>query len=348
MPTIELYFHSRDQDMRPEPFKKWTRPVRLRLRLSRYLRDGLNAWYLNLIAGIGPWDVVEIARDDRAIVLRLPGLNEIEDNRVHFYYRTFLPVIVYLFSRTKASVNGAIAELKDGSTTASNHLLFSGNCDDAVLVPDPEFFNTHGYAILRQKTKEQRPWHERNDQIIWRGATSGSGRLIDDSLDWHASDIRQRIRMCGILRSLSDIDAKIYRVVQVSDPDEILERLKRAELFGDYVAGLTWLDQKFAIDVDGNANAWSNLFTRLLYGCCVIKIASPQKYRQWYYHRMVPWKHFVPVQANLSDLIERIEWCRSHLVECREIATSGQELALSMTFDTETRYTIDMINQRLG
>ena len=334
--------------MRPEPFKKWTRPVRLRLRLGRYLRADLNAWHLNLIAGVGPWDVVEIGRDGRAIVLRLPGLNEIEDDRINFYYRAFLPVIVYLFSRTEASVNSAIAELNDGSATPSSHLLFSGNCADAVLVPDPEFFNTNGYAMLRQKLREQRPWHERNDQIVWRGATTGLGRPIDDDLDWHACDVRQRIRMCGILKSLSNIDAKIYRVVQVPNPEHLLETLKRAEIFGNHVNGLTWLDQKFAIDVDGNTNAWSNLFTRMLYGCCVIKIASPQKFRQWYYHRMVPWKHFVPVRADLADLVEQIDWCRSHPAECREIATASQELALSMTFDSETRYAVDVINQRLG
>jgi hypothetical protein len=240
-----------------------------------------------------------------------------------------------------------VAEFNDGSTTVSNHLLFSGNFTDAVLVPDPEFFNTHGYAMLRQKLREQRPWHERNEQIVWRGATSGSGRPIDDSLDYYESDVRQRIRMCGILKSLSNVDAKIYRVVQVPNPEIILERLKRAEIFGDYVTGLTWLDQKFAIDVDGNSNAWSNLFTRMLYGCCVIKIASPQKFRQSYYDRMVPWKHFVPVQADLADLVERVEWCH-HPAECSEIATAGQELALSMTFHTETRYAIELINRRLG
>ena len=158
--------------MRPEPFKKWTRPFRLRLRLGRYLSATLKAWHLKLVDGVGPWNVVEIVRDGRALVLRLPGLKEIGDDRIHFYYRVFLPVIIYLFSRTQPSVERVVAELSDGSADASNRLLFSGNLANAILVPDPEFFNTHGYALLRQKLKEQRPWPERNAQIVWRGATS--------------------------------------------------------------------------------------------------------------------------------------------------------------------------------
>lgn len=63
--------------------------------------------------------------------------------------------------------------------------------------------------------------------------------------------------------------------------------------------------RRFALDVDGNTNAWANLFQRLLLGCCVIKVASPFGYRQWYYDDLVPWVHYVPVRADMADLVDR-------------------------------------------
>jgi Glycosyl transferase family 90 len=334
--------------MRPELFKKWIRSPRLRYRLGRYLPSSLGVWNFKIVHDAECWNVVKIARRGRTIEVRLAGRNEIVDDHIHYYYRTFLPVIVYLLSRTSVRVDGAVAELSDGSATASDNLLFSANFVDAVLVPDPYFFNSSGYAEARRRLTAQRPWHERCEEIVWRGATTGSGRQIGDGLDFRAPDILQRIRMCAMLADASHVDAKIYRVVQNSNEQEVVKRLRQARLLGSYVPEPTWIDLKFAIDVDGNTNAWSNLFTRMIYGCCVIKIGSKHGFRQWYYDRLVPWKHFIPVQDDLSDLLERVEWCRSHLSECANIAAAGQQLALSMTFESEMRHGIHRINQRLG
>ena len=102
-----------------------------------------------------------------------------------------------------------------------------------------------------------------------------------------------------------------------------------------YFAYSRWWQQRYAIDTDGYTNAWSGLFVRLLMGCCVFKVASPTGHRQWYYHRLEPWHHYVPVCADLSDLKQRIDWCRSHEGECERIANQGRALALSMDFKSE-------------
>jgi Glycosyl transferase family 90 len=113
------------------------------------------------------------------------------------------------------------------------------------------------------------------------------------------------------------------------------ERLASAGILGDYIAPITWCGLKFAIDIDGNTNAWSNFFTRLLMGCCVLKVASAAGYRQWYYGDIEPWIHYVPVKADLSDICERIAWCRSNHAGARRIAAAGQEFATARDFDNE-------------
>ena len=96
-------------------------------------------------------------------------------------------------------------------------------------------------------------------------------------------------------------------MAQSVEPERDRRNLEQAGILAGYVDQMTWLVRKFALDIDGNTNAWSNLFTRLLAGCCVIKIASPLGFRQWYYDELKPWQHFVPVRADLSDLREKIE-----------------------------------------
>ncbi len=69
----------------------------------------------------------------------------------------------------------------------------------------------------------------------------------------------------------------------------------------------------------------------------VLKVASPSGFRQWYYSELQPWTHYVPVKADLSDLHEQIDWCRTNAEECRRIAAMGQAFATSRTYETEIR-----------
>src|SRR5262249_30353973 len=112
---------------------------------------------------------------------------------------------------------------------------------------------------------------------------------------------------------------------------------------GSRVAPATWLGQKHALDIDGFSNAWSNLFTRLLFGCCVLKVESRYGFRQWYYDRLKPWQHYIPVAADLSDLAERVDWARAHDRACQEIAEAGRRLALTMTMSAVTAEAVGII-----
>jgi hypothetical protein len=153
-----------------------------------------------------------------------------------------------------------------------------------------------------------------------------------------------RVAMCLKLCGVPGVDAKIAGVAQAADPDVARRRLARAGILGERIEPIAWLGSRYAIDIDGNSNAWSNLFTRLLLGNCVIKVASPAGYRQWYYDRLEPYRHYVPVRADMSDLIERIAWCRANPDACIEIARAGRSLALSLTVEGETRAAVARLN----
>ena len=80
---------------------------------------------------------------------------------------------------------------------------------------------------------------------------------------------------------------------------QVEQRLQNEKLLSATVhpwhAGL----HAWQIDIDGNVNSWGLLW-KLLSGSCVLRVQSPR--RQWFHHRLQPWEHLVPVQADLSDL----------------------------------------------
>lgn len=324
-----------------------------RFRLARVLRrdamrPGLTVPLLRLLPGTGFWRHIEVSRGWR-LTLRLPDLDTDWNDTSHVIYRNHLPVVVHLFSQVTLLRRTVWVNLGDWDRPhLPGNIAFSSNSPDSLLVPDPDFYNSNGYLALRHELPRQRPWHERQDTIVWRGATTGRGSLPDDTLDLSASDLRPRVRLCATLKSIPDTDAKIYLCAQTSEPTLAEQRLRAAGLFGGWVPREAWLDRKFALDIDGNANTWSNLFTRMLLGCCVIKVASPLELTQWYYGRLEPWRHYVPVGSDMSDLADKIEWCRRHEAECERIADAGQKLVLAMTFETEIRDAVRRLSDHVA
>jgi hypothetical protein len=188
-------------------------------------------------------------------------------------------------------------------------------------------------------------WDARIDAIIWRGSTTGYGIVSKPKMATHDPELLPRVRLCLEFQGMPSTDVKISSVVQKEDNDIHVRRLADAQILGERIAPLTWFGCKFAIDIDGNSNAWSNLFMRLLMGCCVLKVASPSGYRQWYYEELEPWTHFVPLKSDLSDLRERIAWCRANSDQCRRIAANGQSFILARDFETEVARSVHRVQE---
>ena len=82
---------------------------------------------------------------------------------------------------------------------------------------------------------------------------------------------------------------------------------------------------------------------RMHLGCCVLKVKSRHGYRQWYYDRLKAWEHYVPVQSDLSDFAEKVDWVRSHDADAAAIASNGRRFARSMSFESGIRDAVELI-----
>ena len=67
-------------------------------------------------------------------------------------------------------------------------------------------------------------------------------------------------------------------------------------------------------------------------------------WEQWYHPGLQQWVHYVPVSADLRDLEMRVEWCRQHDTQARQIAAAASSYMRSLSYDSIIRQTGGMLH----
>jgi len=221
-----------------------------------------------------------------------------------------------------------------------------GKAPAVRLIPDTYFFLSRGYQSLRKAaaSKVLPAWEERQDIVFWRGSATTNGSAIDGSEIERIEQI-PRVALCRMVQGHDMTDVAIMAPWGFSFPEEQqIEYLTKEEIFRPPTVMVQHANYRYLIDIDGVASAWG-FFEKLLLGACVLKVGSP--FEQWYYRELSEWRHFVPVRADLSDLLTQIEWCREHPRRAYEIAREGQRFALEHSFETARQMTLEAIRQSL-
>jgi len=214
------------------------------------------------------------------------------------------------------------------------------------LVPDTYFFLSRGYQSLREAaaSKVLPAWEERQDIVFWRGSATTNGSAVDGSEIERIEQI-PRVALCRMVQGHNMTDVAIMAPWGFSFPEEQqIKYFMKEAIFRPAIAMLHHANYRYLIDIDGVANAWS-FFEKMLVGSCILKVGSP--FEQWYYCGLSEWQHFVPVRADLSDLLRQIEWCRDHPNRAREIAEEGQRFALAHCFQTARQMASEAICRSL-
>lgn len=76
------------------------------------------------------------------------------------------------------------------------------------------------------------------------------------------------------------------------------------------------LQHKYQINIDGTVAAYRLPY--LLVGDSVI-LKQDSIYYEHFYNELQPWKHYIPVKSNLSDLLEKLKWAKDHDEEVRSV-----------------------------
>ncbi len=217
---------------------------------------------------------------------------------------------------------------------------FCTNEPGRTLLPDPLFIESGGYQTLRVSFAVTPAFSKREPRAMWRGSTTGRRTTTWRTLP--------RAILCEIgAQNPTLFDCGITNVVQCLSPEEANE-ITHSDLVKAEVRSKEFARYRFHIDIDGNSNSWPGLFTKLLSGGAVFKVTSASGYRQWYYDRLKPWFHYIPVSSQMEDLVDKVSWAAKNLERAERIGQCGKALAENMTLSNEMDFALCQIETALA
>jgi Glycosyl transferase family 90 len=99
---------------------------------------------------------------------------------------------------------------------------------------------------------------------------------------------------------------------------------------------------KYHIDLGGaGGTSWTGTLTKLAMPGLLFHHETPTM--DWFYDKLRPWYHYVPIRTDLSDLRQKFEWAESHPKEARTIAEQARQMAHSLL----SNYTLQYEYERL-
>ena len=162
-------------------------------------------------------------------------------------------------------------------------------------------------------------WNSKKSIGVFRGASTGCGVSIDTN---------PRLKVSKLSISHPDlIDAGITkwncrpRKIMNHPTLEIIDPNKLGLPLVSFLSPVEQSNYKYIINVDGHVSAF-RLSLELSMGSVVLLQES--KYRVWFRKYLKEYEHYVPIKEDLSDLVEKIKWCREHDEECRKIAENSK------------------------
>lgn len=183
------------------------------------------------------------------------------------------------------------------------------NFDDIDVVMNPD----------KQLLKNMYPWNDKVSKAVFRGNPTGCGT---------SSKTNMRIRLAEMMKANSKfLDVGLIKTSNNMPRFDPIDGLGLIKVDASPVDKIDMQEQgkfKYIIHIDGNVAAYRLLKTMLL-GSVILKVEG--KYNLWVEHLLQDGIHYISVKEDLSDLIEKIEWCLSHDEECKVIADNGAKLA---------------------
>ena len=263
----------------------------------------------------------------------------LEDGGWGYKYHRLVDLLPFLSYVSQEVCGSGELDVELSDYGAPGKLSFSGK-RGWNLIPDIAFLSSGAYAAERSGASPAGA--TRDPRVLWRGSTTGLR-----SGGWRSL---QRARLCDVAAKSQDelgYDVGFNTVVQARSSQEE-DEIRAAGFMRPSISSSRYKDFRYHIDIDGNTNSWSGLFTKLLSGGLTFKVDSPHDHRQWYYERLQPWVHYVPVDATLSNLDDVVRWARRHDDRARDMAASACSLAESMTLEHEAAYGLAVIEGALG
>ncbi len=161
-------------------------------------------------------------------------------------------------------------------------------------------------------------WDQKKDIAVFRGGSTGCGGTPETN---------QRLKLATMKSDILDVGIHQYTShLKFNSPTDI----EKAEKVAPLVPRLDWRQQseyKYIIHVDGNVAAY-RLLKSMLTKSLILRVKSD--FVHWADDYIKANEHYIEIKSDLSDLQEKVEWCKVHNKECKKIAEKGYKFAVKM------------------
>lgn len=175
-------------------------------------------------------------------------------------------------------------------------------------------------------------WENKKPTAVFRGASTGCGVKISTNIRlklayMSANQTSKKgeppLLDAGIskwqLRPRKLKEEKYLQTIDVSEMN------RRGISLASFVTPYEQSGYKYIIHVDGHVSAF-RLSLEMSMGSTILLAESP--YRIWFRSMLKPMIHYIPIKSDLSDLIEKIKWCRANDEKCKRIAKNAKKFYL--------------------
>lgn len=173
-------------------------------------------------------------------------------------------------------------------------------------------------------------WENKIPTAFFRGSGTGSvefsknQRLQISKIDYEWSIIKPNLIDAGIVSWNARDKINSNLTITYIKPSEMISLgiflKKRVDMNKQ-------LKYKYLINIDGHSKVNRESYL-LQTGCLILNVES--KYvignQRWYDHLLIPYVHYVPIKYDLSDLEEKIIWCRNNDTKCKEIVNNAKKI----------------------
>lgn len=187
------------------------------------------------------------------------------------------------------------------------------------LILFPDWFALNDFEPDRAKILQGNdlyPWDCKVNRLFFRGKDTG---IHEDYARWQDYPRPRLVALSAKYPKL--IDAKFNDLFH----KPLLKKAKKEGWMGKFVSIRDFPRYRYLMDIDGNCAATPR-FPLLLHSNSVI-LKSVTDSIQWFYPRIKPYVHFIPVKEDLSDLLTQLEWAKNHGHECQKISQNARQLA---------------------
>lgn len=188
-----------------------------------------------------------------------------------------------------------------------------------VLVPDFLTTRESGWQwdITAVNTKYHSiPWEKRIPKAFWRGTASDK--------TYTPENYAEKPRF--LLSLLSQKNQELVDAGFCKAPQEVSHILAGLQMLVGHTSVSDHLTYKYLPVLDGWMCTFPGFQWRLLSGSLALKQESDEV--QYFYGALKPYVHYLPIQRDMSDLIEKIYWAQNHDQECKVIAQNARTFAL--------------------